>query len=411
MPPPRPRLRRLPARRDGPGGRPTTARPPARGLTLEQAAAGVRDEVHQRTALHDRHLALGATMEPAGAWRRPRHYGDALEEYWAVRRGVSVMDVGTLGKFLVAGPDALAFLERLYPCRIADLEPGRLRYALLLGEHGFVVDDGLVCALGGGRWYLTFTSSGAATAEATLRDWAETWGHEVHIVDLTAAWGAINVAGPRARELLQRLTGDPLDNDSFPYLRHRDVTVAGVPCRALRLGFVGELSYELHHPAGRSVELWDALLREGGDLEHPAARTGRAAAAPAGEGPHHRRAGHRLRRDAGEARDGLGGAAREALVRRQARRRAGERARAAAPARRGRLPRPRPAGGRAARRPGPERRLPLLVGLVARPRVRRVARLGHAGRRRLPGEVESDGTTGSVVAEPFYDPEGERLRA
>ena len=75
---------------------------PVRGITLEEVAAGVRDEVHQETALHDRHLKIGATMEPSGAWRRPRHYGDALGEYWAVRQGVSVMDVGTLGKIEIS---------------------------------------------------------------------------------------------------------------------------------------------------------------------------------------------------------------------------------------------------------------------------------------------------------------------
>jgi sarcosine oxidase subunit alpha len=250
----------------GPADAPTTARPPTRGITLEQVAAGVRDEVHQETALHQRHLELGATMEPAGAWRRPKGYGDFLDEYWAVRRATSVMDVGTLGKFLVAGSDAAAFLERIYPCNIRDLEPGRFRYALLLGEHGFVVDDGIVCALENGRWYVTFTSSGAAAAEATLRDWIETWGLDVRLVDLTAVWGAINVAGPRSRELLQRLSSQQLDNESFPYLRHREITVAGVECRAIRLGFVGELSYELHHPSSKSVELWDVLLEAGADL-------------------------------------------------------------------------------------------------------------------------------------------------
>jgi len=253
----------------GPGSGPTTARPPTRGLTLEKAAAGVRDDVqlHAQTALDARHHELGVTMEPAGHWRRPRHYGDPTAEYWAVRKGVSVMDVGTLGKFLVAGPDALAFLEKLYPCNVADIAPGRIRYALLLGEHGFVVDDGIICSLGDGRWYVTFTSAGATTVEATLKDWAETWGDKVHVVDLTAGWGAINLAGPRSRELLRRLSGDDLANESFPYLHHREITVAGVPCRAIRLGFVGELSYELHHPSDRSVDLWDALLDAGRDLE------------------------------------------------------------------------------------------------------------------------------------------------
>ncbi|MGH9174409.1 MAG: aminomethyltransferase family protein, partial [Vicinamibacterales bacterium] len=183
-----------------------------------------------------------------------------------VRRGVSIMDVGTLGKFLIGGADATAFLERLYPCRVADLAPGRIRYTLVLNEAGYVFDDGLICALGAGRYYLTFTSGGAEQAESWLRDWAETWGLMVHIVNRTAAVGAINVAGPRARELLFAL-GASADGGDLPYLGHREIEVAGVPCRAIRLGFVGELSYELHHPSIKSVRLWDALLDAGGGLE------------------------------------------------------------------------------------------------------------------------------------------------
>ena len=244
----------------------TTARPPARPLRLEDAAAGARHPVEQRTALHERHLELGATMEWAGAWKRPETYGDVLAEYWAVRRDVSMMDVSTLGKFVVAGPGAAAFLEWLYPCHVGDLAEGRLRYALVLNEAGYVVDDGVVCPLGGGRWYVTFTSGGAEAAEAWLRDWAETLGLEVWIVNETHARGAINVTGPKARELLARLSDDRLTNEAFPYLRHRAITVAGVPCLALRMGFTGELSYELHHARAESVRLWDALLEAGRDL-------------------------------------------------------------------------------------------------------------------------------------------------
>jgi len=250
----------------GPGAAATTSRPPVRAITLEQVAAGEGIPVEQRTALHQRHLEGGAVMEPTGPWRRPASYGDVAAEYWAVRRDVSIMDVGTLGKYLVAGPEATEFLDRFYPCHIRDLDPGSFRYALTLGDHGYVVDDGLVCALEGGRWYLTFTSAGGASAEAMLRDWIDTWALEVHLVNLTAAWGAINVAGPRARELLARLGGDSFASESLPYQRHRAAVVAGVECRAIRLGFVGELSYELHHPSSGSVQLWDALLDAGRDL-------------------------------------------------------------------------------------------------------------------------------------------------
>ena len=251
----------------GEAARTTTARPPGGALTLQDAAAGLHDEHMMWTRLHSRHLSAGAVMEPTGGWLRPSHYGDVEAEYRAVRERVSIMDVGTLGKFLVAGRDSTEFLERLYPTRIADIPAGRLRYALLLAPTGFVIDDGTICSLGGGGYYLTFTSVGAAAAESILRDWADAWQLDVHIVNLTVARGAINVAGPAARELLAPLASEPLSNDALPYLHHRELDVAGVPCRVVRLGFVGELSYELHHPSRSSVSLWDALVEAGKSLD------------------------------------------------------------------------------------------------------------------------------------------------
>jgi sarcosine oxidase, subunit alpha len=87
------------------------------------------------------------------------------------------------------------------------------------------------------------------------------------VLDGTAQWGAINVAGPRARDLLERLTHDPIDAASVPYPGFADVSVAGVPCRAIRTGFVGELAFELHHPRRRGPELWAALVDAGRDWD------------------------------------------------------------------------------------------------------------------------------------------------
>ncbi len=131
----------------------TTARPPARPLRLEEAVAGNRHHLERRTGLHDTHVGLGARFLWAGQWKRVEHYGKPGEpdltaihrEYRAVREGVGIIDVGTLGKFLVTGPDVVAFLERLYPNRVGDLEPGRLRYGLLLDEGGVIHDDGTIC--------------------------------------------------------------------------------------------------------------------------------------------------------------------------------------------------------------------------------------------------------------------------
>ena len=180
-----------------------------------------------------------------------------------MRERVSLMDVGTLGKFLVAGRDAAALVDRMFPTRIRDLDPGRSRYLLALDEGGFVMDDGLLCALQDGAFYLTSTSGGAARMDARLREWADLLGLHVHVLDRTAELGAINVAGPLARKVLELVCGDPLDAEAFPYPGHREVVVAGVPCRAIRTGFVGELAFELHHPRSRGPELWAALTHAG----------------------------------------------------------------------------------------------------------------------------------------------------
>ncbi len=241
-----------------------TARPVVTQITMGEAAAGWYHHPDRRTALHDEHLALGARMERSGGWLRPWTYEDADREYWAVRSGVSICDVSTLGKILVSGPDADPFLERIYPARISPLRPGRAKYVLALDERGYVFDDGLVCREGANRFLLTSTSAGAGHFEMWLRDWAEAWGMDVRILDRTGSWGAINVTGPLSGELLSRLgAADRLP----PFMGHTDMEVAGVACRVMRLSFTGEISYELHHQASRSRDLWRALMDSGADLD------------------------------------------------------------------------------------------------------------------------------------------------
>ena len=130
---------------------------------------------------------------------------------------------------------------------------------LLLNERGHLIDDGMVCREKDDRFVLTFTSGGAANAEMWLRDWIDTWGLDVRVLDRTMSLAAINVTGPRAGELLQALgLGDPPK-----FLQHRHDVVAGVPCHVMRLSFTGEASFELHHSIDRSVELWRALMAAG----------------------------------------------------------------------------------------------------------------------------------------------------
>jgi glycine cleavage system aminomethyltransferase T/bacterioferritin-associated ferredoxin len=241
---------------------PFTARPVTRQLTLGEAAAGMHHAATPRTALDAEHRALGAHMERLGGWWRPWHYGDTDAEYAAVRTGVSICDVSTLGKMQVSGPGAVALLEHLYPVPIASLKAGRARYVLLLDERGYVIDDGMVCRDGETRFTLTFTSGGSTFAELWVRDWAESLNLDVRLLNQTTSLGAINVTGPRATELLAR--AGVMTPPAF--LHHSTDDVAGVHCRLFRLSFTGEVSYELHHAAADSVTLWRALLALGADL-------------------------------------------------------------------------------------------------------------------------------------------------
>jgi sarcosine oxidase subunit alpha len=244
---------------------PTTARPPWHPVKLGMLA-GRPHEPAKRTSIHHRHRELGAQMMWTGVWRRPHSYGDPEGEAQHVHEAVGLIDVSTLGKILVSGPDAAAFLERLYPNRFADLGPGRVRYTVLGTDAGRIMDDGTSARLSEDEFYVTTTSTGAEAVVEWFEWWNAVWQLQVEIVDLTGALAAVNVAGPRSRELLGRLTEVDVSNQGLRYLDARRGEVAGVPCLILRIGFVGELGYELHAPSPYGEHLWDAILEAGRDL-------------------------------------------------------------------------------------------------------------------------------------------------
>ena len=176
---------------------------------------------------------------------------------------LGLIDVSPLGKLIVRGPDAAELLERLYPNRFANLAEGRVRYGVICGEDGAVLDDGTVARLDEHSFYVTTTSSGSGGMEQWFTWWNAVWDLDVHITNVTSALGAVNLAGPDSRRALGTLTDLDLANEAFPYLGARHARIAGVPCLVLRIGFVGELGFEIHHPAACSSALWERLLETG----------------------------------------------------------------------------------------------------------------------------------------------------
>jgi sarcosine oxidase subunit alpha len=247
----------------------TVWRPPYAPISLG-ALAGRNFEPVRYSPMQPWHERHGAEPLVAGAWIRPDHYGDPADEVRNVRENVGIIDVTPLGKFDLRGPDVPKLLEMLYVNRWQNLEEGRVRYGVMCLEDGVVFDDGVTGRLGPERYILTATSSGAAAVWEWIDNWLQTAHPEwrVHVTPVTTAYASMNVAGPKSRELLRRLTeGVDLSPDAFPYMRVRTGTVAGVDdCFMWRIGFTGELSYEIHAPAGYGLHVWESLMDVGGDL-------------------------------------------------------------------------------------------------------------------------------------------------
>ncbi|MGE0797162.1 MAG: 2Fe-2S iron-sulfur cluster-binding protein [Lautropia sp.] len=252
----------------------TTVRPPympeAMGIL-----AGPPDEPFRLTPMHARHIAAGAQMAGATHWLRPTHYGPpearlACTEAEAlhVRRHVGLIDVSTLGKIEIKGPQAAEFLERIYTGRFANLRVGQIRYALMTDEAGVVIDDGVVARLGPDAFFGTSTTSSVASVFRKMKWWNAQWRMRVDLTNVSASFAAMNLAGPDSRTVLARLCRDlDLAGSAFPYMEARCGAIAGVPARILRIGYVGELGFEIHVPASYGEHVWDALIAAGQDQD------------------------------------------------------------------------------------------------------------------------------------------------
>ncbi len=247
----------------------TTWRPPYAPVTLG-ALAGRHREPVRHSPMQTWHERNGAVPLIAGAWVRPDHYGDPAGEVRTVREQVGLIDVTPLGKLDLRGPDVPKLLNLLYVNRWSKLEVGRVRYGVMCAEDGVVLDDGVTGRLGDEHYLMSTTSSGAGAVWEWVEGWLQTDRRDwrVHVTPVTTAYASINVAGPRSRDLLRRVVEEvDVAADAFPYMHLRTGRVAGVDgCLLLRIGFTGELSYEVHVPAAYGLHVWEQLLASGQEL-------------------------------------------------------------------------------------------------------------------------------------------------
>ena len=245
---------------------PTTMRPPM-VPTFIATYAGYNHHMFKRTPMHHYQIADGGIFRNIGVWQRARYFSEDLEckeEILNVRDNVGMLDGSTLGKFRIHGPDALKALQRVYVSDMSKVKDGRIKYSAMCNDDGCVIDDGVVVKLGENDYYFTTSTGRAGQTVEWIRYHTRFDGWDFNMVNLTDAMGVINLSGPNARKVLGKVVDIDVSNEAFPFSGYKEFFIQNtIFVRAMRLGFVGERSYELHVPSSYMKAVWD-LLKEAG---------------------------------------------------------------------------------------------------------------------------------------------------
>ncbi|WP_434288719.1 sarcosine oxidase subunit alpha family protein [Celeribacter sp. SCSIO 80788] len=260
----------------------TIFRPPYTGVSLAVLGGGDTGPLFRPRRLTPTHHwaeAQGAAFVEVGQWMRAQYFPRAGETTWrqtvdrevlAVRSGVGLCDVTTLGKVDVQGADASEFLNRMYSNMMGTLKVGMVRYGLMLREDGHAYDDGTCARMAEDHYVVTTTTANAGLVYRQMEFFHQcVWPElDVQLISTTDAWAQIAVAGPKARELLTRIVdGFDLSNEAFPFMACADLTICnGLRARLFRISFSGELAYEVAVPARYGQALMARLMELGADL-------------------------------------------------------------------------------------------------------------------------------------------------
>ena len=254
----------------------TRFRPPFAPVSVGSLAAERYGEIRPErlTPMHDWHVDNGATMYSAGLWHRPMIYarpGETVDQAYVreaktTREKAGIVDVSTLGKIAVQGPDAGDFLDRVYTNMFSTLPVGKARYGLMLREDGFAMDDGTTWRLAEDDFLMTTTTANAGKVMQHLEYLLDVvWPDlKVHLTSVTDQWAGAAIGGPRAREILAAcVTGTAVDNDALPFMGIVHGEIAGAPVVICRLSFSGEMAFEVYSGAGHGTHVWQALMKAG----------------------------------------------------------------------------------------------------------------------------------------------------
>ena len=228
------------------------------------------------TPLHPVLLAKGAVMTEVHGWERPKYFAPpgfveklqfrrtntfdlVAAECRAVRERVGIMDLSSFAKFDVTGPGAEAALDRLTANRLPKKQGG-IGLTQVLSDKGRILGEWTITRLGPDHFYVL---TGAGAEVQARDDLALAEGSDLTVTNVTDAFGMLVVAGPKSRDVLAGLTDTDMSNAAFRWLSAQEITLAGIPVRALRVTYVGELGWEIHAPMADLARLYAAIRAAG----------------------------------------------------------------------------------------------------------------------------------------------------
>ncbi|MCT8329329.1 GcvT family protein [Albidovulum sediminis] len=247
----------------------------------------------KRSVLYDRLKAAGAFFSESHGWELPDWFAPTpeqaqveryswfrqnwfdwhAEEHRAARRDAVLMDMSSMSKFSVEGRDACALLSRL-SCNDVDVEPGRVVYTAWVNERGGFEADLTVTRLTKERYVVVVGENSHGHTEMRMR---RNIGEAecVVVTDITPGITQINIHGPKARRLMQKVSSADLDNEAFPFMTAREIDVGYFNILALRVTYIGELGWELYVPSIHAVQVYDLLMEAGREfgLRHAGMQT------------------------------------------------------------------------------------------------------------------------------------------
>lgn len=214
------------------------------------------------TPFTDTHIALGAKMAEFAGFNMPIEYQGINKEHMIVREGVGVFDVSHMGEFWVKGERALDFLQYITSNDVSKLTPGKAQYSCFPNGKGGIVDDLIIYKYSTTKYLLVVNAGNIDKDWAWVVEQNEKGGYGCNLENASARYGQLAVQGPKATEMLQKLTD--ADLSAIPYYAFREWSFAGIPGVLLsNTGYTGAGGFELYFPVDAAKQIWDALFEVG----------------------------------------------------------------------------------------------------------------------------------------------------